>query len=316
MLYRGTVLFTTIFGSRLYGTATPNSDTDYKTVFIPELEDLITGKTNVINTTITKSNKEDEHDKSNSDCTETEYIPIHKFLNMLLDGQTMAIDVLFSNKESWVESGLKWTYLYNSRSQFISKNMYAFMGYAKQQAIKYSIKGERLISIKKMLAFLESLPSDMTLETVEASVNIPEDKYCYVTRGPRACETFLNVGIKKYMFNAVIDRIVPGVRSMVNMYGDRAADAENVGGADFKAISHAFRACREVKELISTGDLVFPLKDRKFLLDVKLGNYPYKDIIQQLECEITETENFVKNSNTPEKPSFATDAYLLYLYRI
>jgi hypothetical protein len=45
-----------------------------------------------------------------------------------------------------------------------------------QQAIKYSVKGERLISIKNMLKFLSSLSGDMTLETAEASINIPEDK--------------------------------------------------------------------------------------------------------------------------------------------
>jgi hypothetical protein len=192
--------------------------------------------------------------------------------------------------------------------------MYAFMGYAKQQAIKYSVKGERLISIKNMLKFLSPLSSDMTLETLEASVNIPEDKYCYITRGDRVCDTFLHVGNKKYMFNAKLDKIIPGIKSMINMYGDRAADTENVGGTDFKAISHAFRACREVRELVDTGDLIFPLKDRKFLLDVKLGVYPYKEIVSQLENEITETEDYVKNSSVPDKPTFLTEDYLLYLY--
>lgn len=308
------VLFTTVFGSRLYGTATENSDIDYKTIFIPSVKDLILGKTDILSTSHVKSNKDDNHDKSNQNSVETEYIPVHKFLKMLLEGQTAAIDILFANKESWIFHSHYWNYLYNSKHEFISKNMYAFMGYAKQQAIKYSVKGERLISIKNMLKFLSSLSSDMTLETVEASVNIPEDKYCYVTRGDRICDTFLHVGNKKYMFNAKLDKIIPGITSMINMYGDRAADTEHVGGADFKAISHAFRACREVRELVDTGDLVFPLKDRKFLLDVKLGVYPYKEIVSQLENEITETEDYVKNSSVPDKPIFLTEDYLLYLY--
>lgn len=41
------ILFETIFGSKLYDTQTADSDTDYKAVYAPSLEDLTLGKVDV-----------------------------------------------------------------------------------------------------------------------------------------------------------------------------------------------------------------------------------------------------------------------------
>lgn len=67
------ILFETIFGSKLYGTQTADSDTDYKAVYAPSLEDLTLGKVDVYSS-IHVGNKDDQHAKSNNIDSENNYI--------------------------------------------------------------------------------------------------------------------------------------------------------------------------------------------------------------------------------------------------
>ena len=38
------LIYLSLYGSNLYGTALPTSDTDYRGIFIPSMEDLLLGK--------------------------------------------------------------------------------------------------------------------------------------------------------------------------------------------------------------------------------------------------------------------------------
>ena len=58
-------------------------------------------------------------------------------------------------------------------------------------------------------------------------------------------------------------------------YGERARLAKENKNIDFKALSHAIRAALQVKEILTTQNLIYPLKDAKLLLDVKLGKLDY-----------------------------------------
>jgi len=87
-------------------------------------------------------------------------------------------------------------------------------------------------------------------------------------------------------------------------YGDRAKKAEKNKGIDWKAVSHAIRAGLQLKELINTNNIIYPLKDREFIRDVKLGKYSYFCIAIYLDNMIDELEELNKNSNFPDEPDY------------
>ena len=66
----------------------------------------------------------------------------------------------------------------------------------------------------------------------------------------------------------------------------RTIDASD--GNDWKALSHAIRVLLEIKELLDTGSIQFPLKDKDFLLDIKLGKVERKDIDEFFNKELSE----------------------------
>src|SRR5689334_12740535 len=125
----------TVFGSNLYGTATPSSDTDVRGIFIPSKRDILLGR-------VPKTNREQEAGKED----DYELYSLHHFVKLACEGQTVAFDILWTPSKL-VElgpAGGVWEELVQLRGKFLSKRMNAFIGYARGQAAKYSLKGERL----------------------------------------------------------------------------------------------------------------------------------------------------------------------------
>ena len=71
---------------------------------------------------------------------------------------------------------------------------------------------------------------------------------------------------------------------------------------DFKAASHGLRAGYQLKEIYETGDLQYPLKKAKFLLEVKQGQHDYSTVVAPtLEALVDEVELLAAKSRYPEK---------------
>lgn len=176
-------LFSTLYGSYLYGTNTPTSDLDRKVLVLPSLDDLLLAK-KVVN----KVKRTGEHDGTDkSQVVDEEYIPLQVFARDFLEGQTYALElahaVPLARRASYakpptpaqarvepypfLESDASLGDLKNPnhaeqtfyvpeaadmlpemvaqlRQAFLTKNMKALMGYAVHQASLYSVKGERL----------------------------------------------------------------------------------------------------------------------------------------------------------------------------
>lgn len=89
------ILYSTLFGSHLYGTNIDTSDYDYKHIALPSLNDMLIGKPlqNVVKQTNTDG-------KNSNKDVDNEYIPIQIFAKHFLEGQIYALEIAFSNKDS------------------------------------------------------------------------------------------------------------------------------------------------------------------------------------------------------------------------
>ncbi|MBO4301149.1 MAG: hypothetical protein J5861_06060, partial [Desulfovibrio sp.] len=74
----------------------------------------------------------------------------------------------------------------------------------------------------------------------------------------------------------------------LNKYGSRAEEAEKNGGIDWKAISHAVRAIRQSREILTTGGLVFPLACAEELIRIKTGSCGWEEAEDMILRELDE----------------------------
>lgn len=304
------VLFRTKFGSYLYGLDTPTSDIDFKTVYMPDIKSLILNKSSIHDS---HRNKWIENE---IEC-EDESMSIHKFLNLANQGQTMSIDMMWAPSNMWVETSDFWdNVIVPNRKKFITSSMNAFIGYATSQAVKYSNKGNR---INNLTSFVDTLkeykPHDILGEVL---VDIKDKAIVKFIHPDQTNEsvTLMEINGKKFNLTVTVKFVVECLEKEIKKYGNRAREAALNNGADWKAISHAFRTIYEVEELIKTGDIVFPLKDREKLLNIKLGKFSnVVDLIDELDDAVNKVKVLVNNSNYPKTPSADTEEMIYNLYR-
>ena len=143
-----------VFGSHLYGTATKESDKDFKGVFLPSKEQILLGKIpKSYNTTSKKGNAT----KNTSEDTDTEFYSLHYFIELACQGQTVALDILHAPKEMILVTTPIWEDLVKNREKFYTKNLSAFIGYAHRQVAKYGIRSGRLGNLREVIKTLGKL---------------------------------------------------------------------------------------------------------------------------------------------------------------
>jgi len=289
------VILITEYGSHLYGTETETSDTDYKGIFIPSLEDCIMG--NIPKSVNLNTNK--KNTKNSADDIDCELYSLQYFLHLCSKGETAGIDMLHTNAKSTIFSTDDWKYIQRNRGLFYTKSMKALVGYARKQAAMYGIKGSRLKSAGILIEFLKSLPQNDRLkqywnkfpldEHTSQSI-IPDEKGFHHVN---FCGKVMHETVKVSYALAIVERFV-------DQYGHRAKKAEKDGGNDWKALSHALRAAHELKSIYLTGDLVYPLEQADYLRDIKLGKFSLEEVLEDLESEITLVEELSAKSDLPE----------------
>jgi hypothetical protein len=286
-----------LFGSHLYGTDTPDSDKDYKGIFMPTIEDLILQR--VPKTINLSTNKSSE--KNTKDDVDYELYSLPYFLELACQGETVALDMLHAPKECVLQHSDIWYDIVSNRSTFYTKNLKAFVGYARKQAAKYGIKGSRLNTVQKVVDFLKSFDPDKQLKDYSWAW-IPNDlEHCrgwIDDKGIRGIE----ICGKKFQETTPIKYILKSLEKFLNDYGHRARQAAENKGIDWKAISHALRAAYQVKSILVENTIVFPLPEAGRLKAIKLGVLDYTTkVAPHLEYLMGEVEYLSDKSTLPEK---------------
>ena len=207
---RERILLETVFGSHLYGTDTEKSDHDYKGVCILPLSDFILKRDK--ETIEYKRNKKDGERNTAQDVDRT-YIELRRFLYDAMKGQTYAIDMLFAPKEHWITQSPVWDFIVANRSKLLSKNVEPYIGYCRQQAGKYGLKGSRLGDLLEVLNFFES--KNKKHRIAEYINELPELEHVYIEKkdhvhkdGTVIEETFINVLGKMFSVTTHIETLL------------------------------------------------------------------------------------------------------------
>ena len=225
---------------------------------------------------------------------------LQKFIQLCSKADTNALDLLFSidtpADHTWQYKGLvknvpeemkyPLRYIHENRNKLINTNrLESPITYAFKQAEKYSIKGTRYKIMQDILVIINRiLYNDYGMPIYEnKNLQIKDcikEFECFFDNKHVKIDELDNKGkLEKYLyicgvqhqFNLPITTLANRIYDKINKEytSQRTIDAKD--GNDWKALSHAIRVLLEIKELLDTGNIQFPLKDKDFLLDIKLG---------------------------------------------
>lgn len=294
-------------GSHLYGTNTPESDTDYKSVHIPARREILLQRGDTTLDFGIKS--KNEGGKNNPDAIDHQSFALRKFFEMLIKGDTNAAEILFCSEQSIQERHPLWLEVQQDAPKLLNRKCEGFVGYCRRQAAKYGVKGSRMADVKALIELLQSFePSGLNTKlnkfTKQLSKFAEEHEHAswiniwqpgwvelwHIECCDRKVATTWTVAMALTVFQKVWDN-----------YGERARAAMSNEGIDWKAISHAMRVATQAEELLISGRITFPRPDALLLMDIKAGRIPYKTVEPMLEAAVERVENCVNLSCLPEE---------------
>lgn len=316
------ILVRCIHGSHLYGLNTATSDKDYKSVFVPPLEDILLYGPNLSQNLSTKTN---QLEKNTAEDVDVENFSLATFIKHLCDGEMIAVDMMHSEPRHWLESSSMWEYLRAHRKHFYTKSMRSYLGYIKKQVAKYSFKGSRLNILKDVadsineglegwaykatgskdwIGHLKKIQSRGP-KFSEVFGLLPINDHCRLvtSEGPNHIEIqFYEVFGSKYMLQDYAKNVFESISKYLNEYGKRAHLAAENEGVDWKAVSHAFRACYQAIAIYEKGGFKYPLPETDKILEVKLGKLDYKTQVEpELEKLYHKTLGLADSCNYPDR---------------
>jgi RNA repair pathway DNA polymerase beta family protein len=287
------MLATIRVGSRLYGTSTPTSDDDLRSVYLPSASDCFLGRV--------------QHSIDVPDEDDSAIMSLQSFCGMALEGQSMALEMLHAPRVMRVAISPVWEELCKNRARFYTKRMAAFMSFSRSMSARYGLRIDRLKEAEAIMDVLmpyrdtplmtrlsniwDKLPSSLNAVKGENPANKHADKRVYTVCG------------RELQATISVEHALAVVGGIVGQFGERVRNAKE-GKLDYKALSHAFRVTLQAKEIVTTGDLVFPLRDAEWLRAVRLGQVDFFEhsLDKRLDDLIAEVQGLMDASDLPDKP--------------
>lgn len=289
------VIFLGVHGSTLYGLDSPESDIDLKAVVIPTVKQLIHGEFMK-----TRDFKNPELD------VEMEVKSLQSFIKSAKSCDTNCIDLLHMPDEMIIINSDLWKDIMTTRGKLFSKSMKGIIGYIKTHSKKYTNKIDRLTEMKELQEIVsEFVNGTHVVKDVATFSKFTEKKFKYISVFYSKIEgehNYLEVCGKKFIFTLKILDFKNSLKSMIDGYGERSNKGADKG-IDAKSLSHALRVLYQLKEIVTTSTLEFPLKDVQIVRDVKFGKITDVGIVLDMidvlydECmELLETSDLPAES--------------------
>ena len=300
------------FGSHLYGTSTPQSDIDYKSVFIPSPRDIILQK---VKGTVSTKRPKSEGEKNYAGEIDEEAYSLQKYLKLLAEGQTVVLDMLFAPLD-FIDYSQEWLEIKANKDKLLTRKYVSFVGYCRQQANKYGIKGSRVSTARKTLQFIDyaidqvghiAKLKEIGHEVIVKFITDNEGEHLSIVKidqGDGSAINHLDVCGRKLSYNASLKLNRSIVQHLFDEYGHRAIQAERQEGIDWKALSHAVRIGHQSIEFLQTGNITFPLENAAHILAIKTGSLKYQEVAEEIENLLVLVENESKKSQLRPEPDY------------
>lgn len=317
-----TPLVSMVFGSHVYGTDVATSDRDIKGVFLPPGKAILMQK---VRDTICHGTKADKSIANAPDDVDTELFSLQRYLNLLLEGQTNAIDMLFTPESFYIgKPHSAWDEICRHKKRFLHSGVTAFARYCRQQASKYGIKGSRVAALRSAIEFLAPLNGNKKLSdfrdqlsafvaaaaAAHGAAAARHIKFLELDESQRKNPgRYLEVAGRKVPIGSTVKLARQTFQRVFDEFGQRALLAEKNEGIDWKALMHAVRVASEAKELLLSGVVTFPRPERALLLRIRKGELPYEEVASLIEGGVDELEQAKVKSALPAVPDrgFAED---------
>jgi hypothetical protein len=306
-------------GSHLFGSKTPKSDLDVKGLFLPSRQSLYLQNA----PQQFSQNTNNSNAKNSSEDVDVTVWSVQFWLKLLTKGDINAVSLLFSytNPDAMLK-GTDAEFLTRLKAleptKLLSRNLSGMMGFAYNQAIKYTAKGKHLHAVQTAISILEQASKGLIADIADVVVTqVADESMARVQIGSKGIKQLVLLE-KMFDFTASTAWALAPLHEVEARYGKRAKLALEAG-VDFKAFSHSLRVLEEIRLLHSIGRISYPHTGdfAKLMMDAKMGVLEYEVLVEKLDHKLEEARAAEASSVLPSEldPSYS-EAFLLSLYEV
>lgn len=281
-------------GSHLYGTNTPTSDEDFAGVFIAPIEFYL-GLKKIDEVDFSVVSKL-ENGKNSSNAVDRKFYEFRKFVKLASECNPNIIETLWCPLDKFIFSNEFGMELIKNKSLFLHKGLYdKFIGYSKSQLHKMRIKPDNYNALQQ---FKECY--DLGYYSYDSLIVEYKDKNSkHITYS----KDFCTIGDLNFNLTRKMKDVYKSVVERISKSGNRT-ELFTKYGYDTKFGMHCVRLLFEGIELLETGNLEFPLKQKDLLLEIRNGNVAQDELMKIVEDLQIECTKAFENSKLPEKCNF------------
>lgn len=279
-------LYDVISGSRAYGTARPDSDYDYRTIYTLELQDILDPFQNEeIVTTIN-----DEVDQVDFE--------LRKFFALAAQSNPNIIELLFLPKECarFVHPAFERIVLDNKQAFLSKEARNRFAGYMRGQLARMELHRAWFKDPPTAPPEREDygVPSFLTNEQVVQLVSMPNDITSLIVERYGSTmerwQDFLNAKKRWQNYQRWLKERNPA-----------RAELERNFGYDTKHASHLVRLGFEAMDIFTEGTIHIPSKNLETIRDVKNGKWTAEQVVAWAEEMFEKVNDAADKSTLPAK---------------
>ena len=280
-------------GSHLYGTSVPESDEDFMGLFVAPKEYYLGMKTvKEVNCNVVSKTADGKNDK---DAIDSKLYELKNFVRLAADGNPNIIESLFVNENNITDSNFIGRRLLHNKFLFPSKLVkQRFIGYAVGQLHKAKEKPENFDNLTMFQTFYDSTIDNKRIVEM-AYIRHP------VTEFMSFYPDHVSIGGLNFNCNVKMRKVMDKVSTRIKNASHRQ-DMWTKYGFDTKFMMHCMRLILEGQELLETGKIEFPLKEKQLLLDIRTGQFAFEEVHEMIVKKKNELENF--ESSLPATPNF------------
>jgi len=318
-------------GSNLYGLETPESDVDYGGVFVEPIEFVLPTTRQILSpfyrheslNEIDLSIKDKKDNGRNSkDAIDRKFYSLKKFVKLAAENNPNIIEMLFVNPENIIYCNKWGKLLLDNRNLFLHEGLVErFIGYAISQEKKMYVKSNNYEAFKKFITFIEYQIETKNCfhndKLVSLRLQLDSEKigkFGQKQHEDKRFEDIYFIGDLSMGANIQIKTALDNIKNRFSKASGYRKQLVFERGYDYKFGSHVIRLLVEGIEMLKTGDLKFPLKQKDIIMRCKTGNMPIEELqehISKLKKEFREIQNS-GNHVLPKKPNYNKLEELLY----
>ena len=282
-------------GSMLYGTNTPSSDEDFSGIFLSDENGYLgLSSASEIDLSVTSKN---ENNKNNSDAVDFKLYELRKFVKLAIQNNPNITELLFLNGQNIIFINEYGTEILSNAHLFPSRRAYEpFRKFAQSQRHKMVIKEKHFEQLSSAHHFFtQKFESDFDPHVMLVEIRPELEKIAVET------STHFAMGDLNFEKHLTVKKVKVILEDRMSKISNRY-ELVLKHGYDTKFSSHWIRLLQEGIDILSTGRLEFPLKNRELILDIKLGKYHIDEVVKMGDALLLNLESVFENSKLPDTP--------------